>query len=39
MPRLSLFVEARYITQKAFDLTFARLPITVGVQFPLGGKK
>ncbi|HYU28600.1 MAG TPA: porin family protein [Gemmatimonadales bacterium] len=39
MSSMSLFVEARYLTQKAFDLTFARLPITVGVQFPLGGKK
>ncbi len=39
MSSMSLFVEARYLTQKAFDLTFARLPITVGLQFPLGGKK
>ncbi|HYU10544.1 MAG TPA: porin family protein [Gemmatimonadales bacterium] len=39
MSSMSLFVEARYLTQKAFDVTFARLPITVGVQFPLGGKK
>ncbi len=39
MSSMSLFVEARYLTQKAFDVTFARLPITVGLQFPLGGKK
>jgi len=39
MSSMSLFVEARYITQKAFDVTFARLPVTVGLQFPLGGKK
>lgn len=32
-----VFVEARYLTSKAFDVTFARLPITVGVSF--GGKK
>lgn len=36
---MSLFVEARYLTLKAFDLTWAQLPVTVGLQFPLGGKK
>jgi len=35
----SLFVEARYLSVKAFDLTLAQLPITVGVSFPLGAKK
>jgi len=35
----SLFVEARYLTVKAFDVTYAQLPVTVGVSFPLGAKK
>ena len=39
MSSASLFVEARYLTAKAFDLTFAQLPITVGLSFPMGGKK
>ena len=39
MTSMSLFVEARYLTAKAFDLTFAQLPITAGIQFPLGTKK
>lgn len=36
---MSAFIEARYLTTKAFDLTFAQLPITVGLSFPVGGKK
>lgn len=41
---MSAFVEARYLTLKAFDLgagklTWSQLPITVGLSFPLGGKK
>ncbi len=39
MSSMSVFVEARYLTLKAFDLTLAQLPVTVGVTFPLGGKK
>jgi len=39
MSSMSVFVEARYLTLKAFDLTLAQLPITVGVSFPVGGKK
>jgi len=33
-PRRELFVEARYLTVKAFDVTYAQLPVTVGVSFP-----
>ncbi|HZE93704.1 MAG TPA: porin family protein [Gemmatimonadales bacterium] len=42
---MSAFVEARYLTMKAPDVflngktTFSQLPITVGLSFPLGGKK
>src|ERR1043166_2991857 len=39
MPSASVFVEARYLTMKAFDLTWAQLPVTVGLSFPMGGKK
>lgn len=41
MSSVNLFVEARYLTTaKAFDLaTLSQLPITVGVRFPVGGKK
>jgi opacity protein-like surface antigen len=39
MSSLDLFVEARYLTLKAFDLTFAQLPITAGLSFPIGGKR
>ena len=39
MRSASLFVEARYLTMKAFDITWAQLPITVGVSFPVGGAK
>ncbi|PYP39211.1 MAG: hypothetical protein DMD48_07390 [Gemmatimonadetes bacterium] len=41
MSSMSVFVEARYLTTgKAFGIAkFSRLPITVGVQFPLGAKK
>jgi len=36
---MSLSVEARYLTMKAFDRTWAQLPVTAGISFPLGGKK
>ena len=39
MTSMSVFVEARYLTAKAFDVTFAQLPITAGISFPLGSKK
>lgn len=39
MSSANLFLEIRYLSTKAFDLTFAQVPITVGVSFPLGGKK
>ncbi|HEY6092846.1 MAG TPA: outer membrane beta-barrel protein [Gemmatimonadales bacterium] len=39
MASASVFVEARYLTMKAFDLTWAQLPVTVGLSFPMGGKK
>jgi hypothetical protein len=39
MSSTNLFVEARYVTSKAADVNFGRVPLTVGVSFPLGGKK
>lgn len=39
MSSTNLFVEARYVTSKAASVNFNRVPVTVGVSFPLGGKK
>lgn len=40
MSAANLFVEGRYLSAKGpLDFTYASLPITVGVSFPLGGKK
>ena len=39
MSSASLFVEARYLTMKAYSFTWAQLPVTVGISFPMGGKK
>lgn len=39
MSSMSVFVEARYLSAKAFDVTFAQLPITAGISFPVGGKR
>ncbi|HET8713628.1 MAG TPA: outer membrane beta-barrel protein [Gemmatimonadales bacterium] len=38
MSSTNLFVEARYVTSKAADVNFGRVPLTVGVSFPLGAK-
>lgn len=37
MSSTTLFAEARYLTSKAQDANFDRLPIVVGVNFPIGG--
>lgn len=39
MSSTNLFVEARYVTSKAADVNFGRVPLTLGVSFPLGGRK
>ena len=34
----SMYIEGRYLTHKANSATFAQVPVTVGLSFPLGGK-
>jgi opacity protein-like surface antigen len=33
----NLYLEGRYLTHKANDVTFAQVPVTLGLSFPLGG--
>jgi hypothetical protein len=35
----NLYLEGRYLTHKANDVSFTQVPITLGLTFPLGGKK
>lgn len=39
MSSANLYVEGRYLTHKANDVTFSQVPITLGLTFPIGAKK